>query len=104
MKALRLVSLWVCGLALFSSAAGEERVVIERDVAAAMRDGVLLRADVHRPDGGGPYPVLVWRFSRLMGETMLDRRGCSRVALSTPLVMASRTLAPSRLRAVPMVM
>ncbi len=26
-----------------------------------MRDGVILRADVHRPDHGGPYPVLVQR-------------------------------------------
>jgi putative CocE/NonD family hydrolase len=26
-----------------------------------MRDGTILRADVHRPDHGGPYPVLVQR-------------------------------------------
>ncbi|MHC4541741.1 MAG: CocE/NonD family hydrolase, partial [Planctomycetota bacterium] len=26
-----------------------------------MRDGTILRADVHRPDRGGPYPVLVQR-------------------------------------------
>lgn len=36
-------------------------VVIERDVAVAMRDGVVLRADVYRPSGAGPYPVLVFR-------------------------------------------
>jgi len=36
-------------------------VVIERNVAVPMRDGVILRADVHRPDRGGPYPVLVMR-------------------------------------------
>jgi len=51
-------------LALFcSSAAGSEAkelgVKIERNVPVKMRDGVVLRADVHRPDRGGPYPVLV---------------------------------------------
>ncbi len=33
----------------------------ERDVAVPMRDGVILRADVFRPDGEGPWPVLVLR-------------------------------------------
>lgn len=37
------------------------QVVIQRNVPATMRDGVILRADVHRPDRGGPYPVLVMR-------------------------------------------
>ncbi len=37
------------------------QVVVERNVAVPMRDGVILRADVHRPDRGGPYPVLVMR-------------------------------------------
>jgi putative CocE/NonD family hydrolase len=36
-------------------------VRIERDVAAQMRDGVVLRADVYRPAEGGPWPVLVER-------------------------------------------
>src|SRR4030042_1422317 len=36
-------------------------VVIERNVPVPMRDGTILRADVHRPDRGGPYPVLVQR-------------------------------------------
>src|ERR1019366_2288249 len=61
MKALRAAILLVCWLALFGAAAGEAGVLIERDVPAVMRDGIVLRADVHRPDGGGPYPVLVWR-------------------------------------------
>jgi len=34
---------------------------VERNVAVPMRDGAILRADVHRPDRGGPYPVLVQR-------------------------------------------
>ena len=37
------------------------KVVTERDVAVPMRDGVILRANVFRPDRGGPYPVLVMR-------------------------------------------
>ena len=36
-------------------------VTVERDVAVPMRDGVVLRADVYRPTGGGPVPVLVFR-------------------------------------------
>ena len=36
-------------------------VKIERNVPVKMRDGTILRADVHRPDRGGPYPVLVQR-------------------------------------------
>lgn len=39
----------------------ELKVVIERNVPVPMRDGTILRADVHRPDRGGPYPVLVNR-------------------------------------------
>jgi putative CocE/NonD family hydrolase len=37
------------------------QVLTERDVAVPMRDGVVLRANVFRPDHGGPYPVLVLR-------------------------------------------
>lgn len=36
-------------------------VTIERDVGVGMRDGVILRADVYRPERGGPFPVLVFR-------------------------------------------
>jgi hypothetical protein len=61
MKALRAVIHLVWWLVVFGAAGGEPAVVIERDVPAVMRDGVVLRADMHRPEGGGPYPVLVWR-------------------------------------------
>ena len=61
MKLLRAVSVWLCSLAVFGAAAGELGVIIETNVPAVMRDGVVLRADVHRPDRGGPYPVLVLR-------------------------------------------
>jgi len=36
-------------------------VIVERNIPVPMRDGTILRADVHRPDRGGPYPVLVLR-------------------------------------------
>lgn len=36
-------------------------VEIELDVAVRMRDGTILRADVYRPTGPGPWPVLVQR-------------------------------------------
>ncbi|MEO6083946.1 MAG: CocE/NonD family hydrolase [Umezawaea sp.] len=36
-------------------------MTIEHDVPAAMRDGVVLRADVYRPSGDGPWPVLLAR-------------------------------------------
>ncbi len=35
--------------------------VLEENVAVPMRDGVILRADVWRPAGAGPFPVLVYR-------------------------------------------
>ena len=49
-------------LVLAIVAFGQDRQVsVERDVDARMRDGVVLRADVYRPDGDGPWPVLVER-------------------------------------------
>ena len=39
----------------------EYRVVQERNLMVPMRDGVLLATDVLRPDGPGPFPVLVTR-------------------------------------------
>ncbi len=36
-------------------------VVVEKNVEARMRDGVVLRADVYRPEGTGRYPALLKR-------------------------------------------
>jgi len=41
--------------------AAADEIVVERDMAVPMRDGVVLRADVHKPASGGPFPVLVER-------------------------------------------
>lgn len=37
------------------------QIEIELDVPAVMRDGTILRADVYRPTGDGPWPVLIQR-------------------------------------------
>jgi uncharacterized protein len=44
-----------------TDARAETTWVREHDVAVPMRDGVVLRADVWRPQGSGPFPVLVYR-------------------------------------------
>jgi uncharacterized protein len=38
-----------------------DQIVIEFDVPATMRDGTVLRANMFRPAGGGPYPVALAR-------------------------------------------
>lgn len=43
---------------------------IEFDVAVPMRDGTTLSADVYRPGGNGPWPVLVQRTPYGKGSTM----------------------------------
>lgn len=40
---------------------GAQSVQVEADVPAQMRDGVVLRADIYRPAGPGPFPVLLTR-------------------------------------------
>ena len=42
-------------------APAETTFVREHDVAVTMRDGIVLRADVWRPRGAGPFPVLLYR-------------------------------------------
>src|SRR5712691_6430528 len=42
-------------------AAESHEVTVERNVAAKMRDGVTLRADIYRPKADGKYPVLLVR-------------------------------------------
>ena len=60
MKNVRAAVFAAWWLAVFAVPGGELSGVIERDVPVKMRDGVVLKADVHRPDTGGPFPVLVW--------------------------------------------
>lgn len=48
-------------LALGPTGVGAGPLRIERDVEARMRDGVVLRADILRPDGPGRFPALLVR-------------------------------------------
>ncbi|MEQ8786478.1 MAG: CocE/NonD family hydrolase [Pirellulaceae bacterium] len=48
-------------LAPSAATRGEDAIVVEKDVAVPMRDGVVLRANVFRPPGEGPFPVLLMR-------------------------------------------
>jgi uncharacterized protein len=52
------------------------RVTVELDVGARMRDGVVLRANVYRPDGVGPWPTLLTRTPYMkddpLGSATLD--------------------------------
>src|SRR3989442_5421194 len=44
-----------------ATAAESHEVTVERNVAAKMRDGVTLRADIYRPKAEGKFPVLLVR-------------------------------------------
>ena len=60
-------------LLLLTADSPELKVVTEYNVAVPMRDGVVLRANVFRPDRGGPYPVLVMRTPYGKRNSGLDR-------------------------------
>ena len=67
----RRVAILLVGITILAGQArAEERydVVIEHGVAAKMRDGVTLRADIYRPKAEGKFPVLLQR-------TPYDKRG-----------------------------
>jgi len=59
----------VVTLAAGARLGGQVTGTFERDVAVPMRDGVVLRADVARPAGGGPFPTLVHRTPYGKGDT-----------------------------------
>ena len=57
-----LIALGLAHLAPVRMAAAENyQVTVERNVAAKMRDGITLRADVYRPKSDGKFPVLLVR-------------------------------------------
>src|SRR2546428_11342053 len=57
-----------------AAAAESHEVTVERNVAAKMRDGVTLRADIYRPKAEGKFPVLLVR-------TPYDKTGSMGVGL-----------------------
>ena len=61
-----------------------QQVIVEYDVPASMRDGVTLRANIFRPAGEGPWPVLLTRLpygkdlplgASIMDPAQVARRG-----------------------------
>jgi uncharacterized protein len=48
-------------LAARQSPSNPSRIVVERNVPAKMRDGIILRADIYRPNAEGKFPVLLVR-------------------------------------------
>lgn len=60
-RAAAAIAALVCGLAIAAQGTAAGDMQVDRDVAVPMRDGVVLRADVYRPAGPGPFPVLVFR-------------------------------------------
>ncbi|WP_170169221.1 CocE/NonD family hydrolase [Mesobacillus subterraneus] len=44
---------------IYERAESFSNFITEKDVFITMRDGVILAADVHRPDGPGPFPVIL---------------------------------------------
>jgi uncharacterized protein len=48
-------------LAAQQSPLNPSRIVVERNVPAKMRDGIILRADIYRPNAEGKFPVLLVR-------------------------------------------
>ena len=65
-----VIILAITAVAVPAPAAEGDRyeVEVERGVAAKMRDGVTLRADIYRPKAEGKFPVLLQR-------TPYDKRG-----------------------------
>ena len=47
---------------------------VETNVVVPMRDGITLYADVYRPDGPGPFPVILQRtpYDKTVARAMLD--------------------------------
>lgn len=53
--------------------AGQMGVIEEREVEVPMRDGVMLRGNLYRPDGAGEVPALLMRTPYGKGERRFDR-------------------------------
>jgi putative CocE/NonD family hydrolase len=58
---LSVATVWMVFILPLAVAAEHYDVAVERNVAAKMRDGVTLRADIYRPKAEGKFPVLLVR-------------------------------------------
>src|SRR5262245_16111108 len=63
------------GRARMTVEATDAALVVERDVMIAARDGVRLATDIYRPQGSGPFPVILER-------TPYDKTAPSRAELT----------------------
>ena len=74
-------------------------MIVERDVMIAARDGVLLATDVYRPDGAGPFPVILERtpYDKTAASrseiTAADQKPRSRAAVAQYFVDAGYAVA-----------
>src|SRR5438094_10357579 len=60
-------------------AAENREVIVERNVAAKMRDGITLRADIYRAKADGKFPVLLLRtLNDKTGETNFGLKAVER--------------------------
>ena len=66
-----------------SLSAPEHETIFEANLAVPMRDGTVLRADVTRPEGPGPFPVLLER-------TCYSKEGGSENGVKAPEFFARR--------------
>jgi uncharacterized protein len=75
-----------------------QQIVVDYDVPASMRDGVTLRANIYRPVGEGPWPVLLTRLpygkdfplgTAAMDPVQVARRGYVVIVQDTRGRMAS---------------
>jgi uncharacterized protein len=58
---IAVLVLALCAVAHLAAQSGADTIVLDKNVEAKMRDGVVLRADVYRPPAPGRYPVLLQR-------------------------------------------
>jgi hypothetical protein len=74
-------------------------MIVERDIMVAARDGVRLATDIYRPDGAGPYPVILERtpYSKSAASrseiTAADHTPLSREAVARYFVEAGYAVA-----------
>jgi uncharacterized protein len=83
MKTIRGVRLVVVAVVLLVSgvgAAAEQQypIIYEHDVKVPMRDGIILRADIYRPQADGKFPVLVQRTPYDKRNFAIGLKGASR--------------------------
>ncbi|MGB8475688.1 MAG: CocE/NonD family hydrolase [Candidatus Acidiferrum sp.] len=78
--AIATAAIFVLAAAGTARAATENyQVIVERNVPAKMRDGVILRADIYRPKAEGKFPVLLVRTPYdKTGESNFGMKGAAR--------------------------